>query len=363
VIGDLEVSRSDLDGRLSRLELRSRTVSLPAFMPVATRATVKAIPVWAVEEAGYEILLSNTYHLMLRPGSDVISALGGLARFEGFSGATLTDSGGFQIMSLDAKLSEDGAQFKNVYDGSSVFMTPEQATRIQEEIGADIAMVLDACTRLPADRAVLMKNADLTRTWALRAKRAKRDHSQLQFGIVQGGVEADLRRASASSIAEIGFDGYAIGGLAVGETRQATIEALSASLERIPKDKPRYLMGVGDPWLVVNAVSMGVDMFDCVAPTRMARHGTALTFEGKVRLKNRCHALDSNPIEYDCNCPACRRVSRGYLNHLFHVEPVSAGSLLTLHNLWFQARLIGKIRDAIEAGSLKELMQWADSCY
>jgi len=355
-VGGLSVIATDCAARCGTLGLASGPVSTPLFMPVATRGMVRLVPSETVRQLGFEVLLANTYHLMLRPGEQVIAALGGLARFAGFEGATLTDSGGFQVMSLGAKVTEAGAEFRSVYDGSCVMLTPERATLIQEDLGSSIAMVLDVCTQLPAPRAELDEALARTLRWAERAKSAKTRRDQLQFGIVQGGVEDDLRALGSKAIVDIGFDGYAIGGLAVGESQEATLHAIEAVTRELPRDRPRYLMGVGDPYLIAHGVAAGIDMFDCVAPTRIARHGIALTFEGKVALKSARYVGAPGPLDADCSCPTCRRVSRGLLNHLLHVDKASAGALLSVHNLAFQFRLIEMLRRAIENKTLVSLL-------
>ncbi|WP_298208647.1 tRNA guanosine(34) transglycosylase Tgt [Ferrimicrobium sp.] len=350
------MAHRDGSARCGELRLRTGLVETPLFMPVATRGFVRYVPSELVADLGFQVLLSNTYHLMLRPGADIIAQMGGLARFTGFRGASLTDSGGFQIMSLGAKITPEGAHFRNVYDGSWVTLTPEDAMTTQERIGADIAMALDVCTQLPSPREVLEDNLVLTGQWAERSRAAHRDETQQLFGIVQGGVDPELRGRSTEMITRIGFDGYAIGGLAVGESRESTLEAIRSVVAGLPEEQPRYLMGVGDPYLLAHATSLGVDMFDCVAPTRIARHGTALTDEGPLRVKGRANRGLDEPLELKCDCRVCQRVSRGLLHHLAHVDTESAGTLLSLHNLAFQFRLITRLREAIRGNSMQELL-------
>ncbi|MCI2975988.1 MAG: tRNA guanosine(34) transglycosylase Tgt [Ferrimicrobium sp.] len=357
------VGARDGAARRGRLKLRSCVVETPLFMPVATRGMVRLMPTELVAELGYEVLLSNTYHLMLRPGADVVARMGGLNAFTGFPGASLTDSGGFQIMSLDATITPGGARFRNVYDGSWVTLTPEASVSTQEALRADIAMVLDVCTKLPADRKVLAYNLELTSRWAERCREAHHDEAQRLFGIVQGGVDADLRSLSAQAIASIGFDGYAIGGLAVGESAESTLDALRASVAELPEDRPRYLMGVGDPYLMAHAVALGVDMFDCVAPTRLARHGTALTQQGPLRVKGVGQRGVDEPLDPACGCRVCRRVSRGLLHHLLHVDHESAGALLSIHNLAFQYDLVTRLRKAIDDHRIEEVLQQVDKIW
>ncbi len=332
-------------------------------MPVATRATVRLVPSWTVASLGFEVLLSNTYHLMLRPGPERIAEQGGLAKFHGFPKGTLTDSGGFQVMSLGARFNEAGVRFRSVYDGRWVDLTPEAAVETQRLIGADIAMVLDVCTQLPAPDAVVAANTTLSARWAARAKRAKHLDGQLQFGIVQGGVDLALRRSSALDIAGIGFDGYAIGGLAVGESTDATLDAVAEACSNLPPERPRYLMGVGDPYLISHAVDLGVDMFDCVSPTRLGRHGVALTSVGKLKIRSPRFASDGGALDEQCTCPVCRQVSRGFLNHLAHADPVSLGSYLSVHNLAFQMSLITQARSAIESKTMKNFLKSVDAVW
>ncbi len=352
----LEIAKADSGARRGQVFTARGTFQTPVFMPVGTRGTIKAALVTQVAAIGYEVILGNTYHLMLRPGAEVIKSFGSLHAFTGWHGHMLTDSGGFQVMSLGAKYSESGATFRSVYDGSSHTVTPEAAVELQEMIGADMQMVLDVCTMLPASRETIKDAAELTHRWAERARRAKTRSDQAQLGIVQGGTELDLRRESAKYLEQLDFEGYAIGGLAVGESREEMLRALDAALEHLPTAKVRYLMGVGDPIGILEAISRGVDMFDCVAPSRMARHGTAMTFAGKLHLKNLVYQRDQDPIEKDCPCEACQNYPRGLIRHLVTVGEPTGGSLLTLHNLTFMHRLIEKARKAIDDGSLAKLV-------
>ena len=351
----LEILATDKLARSGILTTPHGDVETPFFMPVGTRGMVRLTPPWVVAEAGFRVLLSNTYHLMLRPGADVVEKVGGLHRFAGWEGAMLTDSGGFQVMSLDAKFEESGVTFKSVYDGSFHKLTPELAIQVQEALGADIAMVLDVCTMLPNDKEKLARALDLTIDWARRAKDAKLRADQALFGIVQGGTEIDLRIASAEATVGIGFDGYAIGGLAVGEDRDTTVGIVELVTKNLPEQSPRYLMGVGDPYTIVESVARGVDMFDCVSPTRLARHGTALVMEGKVHVRRRENLYLDSPIEQDCPCPTCQRLPRSLISHLLRVDPWSAGSALAIHNLWFMSRLMSRIRASISSESLDDL--------
>lgn len=327
----------------------------PCFMPVGTRGAVKYLSARDYEELGARIVLGNTYHLMLRPGAEVVGALGGLGKFSGWSGLTLTDSGGFQVFSLDPKVDDDGVTFKSTYDGSTHRFTPEDAVRVQETIGADIQMALDVCTQLPADAATLRVAMDRTHAWAARARDAHRRTDQSLFGIVQGGTSPSLRAESARRIAEIGFDGYAIGGLSVGETRPEMLESIAACIDLLPRDQPRYLMGVGDPASLVEAVALGVDQFDCVLQTRLGRHGTALTRTGKLHVKNARYALSDEPLDAQCPCWVCGTHSRGFLRHLVQSGEPTAMRLMSVHNVAWTLNLMSRVRDAISGGTFDSL--------
>jgi queuine tRNA-ribosyltransferase len=300
-------------------------------------------------------VLGNTYHLMLRPGADVVAQLGGLGAFSGWSGHTLTDSGGFQVFSLNPKVDDDGVTFRSTYDGSLHRLTPESAVATQAAIGADIQMVLDVCSALPATDDVIRRAVERTAQWAERARSASRPEGQALFGIVQGGVDPGLRVDSARRTVALEFDGYGIGGLSVGESRAEMVHALDATMPELPDDRPRYLMGVGDPVGMVEAVARGVDMFDCVLPTRLARHGTALTSTGRYQVKNAANATSTDPIDPACGCPTCERYSRGYIRHLLQVGEPSAARLLTLHNLAWVFGLMARMRAAIAAGTFAAL--------
>jgi queuine tRNA-ribosyltransferase len=292
---------------------------------------------------------------MLRPGAQVVGAMGGLHGFSGWDGYFLTDSGGYQVMSLPCVVDDGGVEFRSSYDGSRHRLTPEGAVEVQEVLGADIQMVLDVCTELPAARPALIEAGERTLAWAQRARAARSRPDQLQFGIVQGGTEPDLRAQYARRLVEIGFDGYAIGGLSVGEAADETMAALAAAVGELPADKPRYLMGVGDPWTLVAAIGLGVDMCDCVLPTRLGRHGTALTGAGRLAVKAGRYAKDPSPLDPDCKCKVCGLHSRAYLRHLFNVGEPSAGRLVSLHNLFWLAGLVGRAREAVAAGRFSEL--------
>jgi len=301
-------------------------------------------------------MLANTYHLMLRPGPQVVAALGGVHGFAAWDGHVLTDSGGYQVFSLDPKVDDDGVTFRSVYDGSCHRLTPEGAVEAQRLLGADIQMALDVCPPLPSPRERLRVAVDRTAAWAARARRAHRDEGQALFGIVQGGMDPVLRAESARRTVELDFDGYGIGGLSVGETRSEMWPALAAALAELPQDRPRYLMGVGDPVGLVEAITMGVDLFDCVLPTRLARHGTAITSAGRLRLRNARFARDPAPLDPTCACAVCGRWSRAYLRHLVLVGDPGAGRLLSLHNLAWTIRLVGQARDAVQTGRSGQLL-------
>jgi queuine tRNA-ribosyltransferase len=328
-------------------------IRTPAFMPVGTAATVKAMLPQSVRETGADILLGNTYHLMLRPGAERVARLGGLHKFMGWERPILTDSGGFQVMSLSKlrKITEDGVRFRSHIDGHEEFLSPERAMEIQGLLGSDIQMVLDECPALPADHAIIEKSLALSMRWAKRSKAAFGEKpGRACFGIVQGGTFADLRVRSAEALREIGFDGYAVGGLAVGEGQQVMFETLDVTVPHLPAAQPRYLMGVGKPDDIVGAVLRGIDMFDCVLPTRSGRNGQAFTWHGPLNLKNARHADDGGPLDPTCSCPACRQFSRAYLHHTVKAGEIIAAMLLTWHNLTFYQELMGALRAAISEG-------------
>lgn len=331
-------------------------------MPVGTRGTIRAL--CTHELAGLtsgtgvspEVMLANTYHLMLRPGAAAVGALGGLHRFSGFGGHMLTDSGGYQVFSLEPRVTDAGAEFRSTYDGSTHLLTPESAVHVQEQLGADIQMVLDVCAPLPSDRRVLGEAVERTALWAERARLAHtRVADQALFGIVQGGTDTDLRTSSAERTVALDFDGYAIGGLSVGERRSQMLPALEAALAVLPEGQPRYLMGVGDPVTVIEAVARGVDMFDCVLPTRLARHGTLLTDSGRLNIKRAEFAASDEPVSPTCGCATCHRYSRGYLRHLMAVGEPAGATLCTIHNLTWMLDLVGRIRQAIASQQLDAL--------
>lgn len=358
----LAVEATDGAARTGTVATAHGAFSTPLFMPVATRGSIRALMTHelaglsAADGTRAEVLLGNTYHLMLRPGAQVVAGLGGLRRFSGWGGPMLTDSGGYQVFSLDPAVSDAGAEFRSTYDGRVLLLTPEAAVATQELLGADIQMVLDVCAPLPSDRAVLRDAVERTVVWAARARVAhRRTADQALFGIVQGGTDLALRAESADRTVGLDFDGYGIGGLSVGETRDEMLPALAAALARMPTDQPRYLMGVGDPVSVVEAVALGVDMFDCVMPTRLARHGTLLTDGGRLNIKRAEFAADDAPVDPGCPCVTCRTYGRAYLRHLSSVGEPAAASLCTVHNLTWMFGLVGRIRSAITDGTLTAL--------
>ncbi len=318
-------------------------------MPVGTQATVKGVLPDALRASGAQMILSNTYHLALRPGSDVVQRLGGLHRFMGWSGPILTDSGGFQLFSLAAmrKVTDEGAVFRSHIDGRLLELTPERAVAIQEELGSDIAMVLDDVVGLPCEPQRIAEAVERTVAWAARCQRAAQRSDQALFAIVQGGLDPELRRACAERLAAMEFVGYAVGGLSVGEVPAAMYEVLEATVPVMPRDRPRYLMGVGRPVDLLESIRRGIDLFDCVMPTRNGRNALAFTDQGTLRLRNKCHEFDDRPIEESCLCPACQ-FGRGYLRHLFMAKEMLGPTLLSIHNLTYYQRLLAGARDAIE---------------
>lgn len=343
----------DQDGgaRRGRLHTPHGAVATPAFMPVGTRGTVKAVDTNDLEASGAQMILANTYHLMLRPGADTVAELGELHGFMAWNGPILTDSGGYQIFSLRPEITEEGAVFRSTYDGSVVELTPERAIAIQERLGADIAMVLDVLVGLPAERDVLISAMERTLRWSERAIEAKRRTDRALFGIVQGGTDPELRAESARRTAALSFPGFGIGGLSVGESPTARNRALSAAVAELPASKVRYVMGLGDTEGILDAVERGADLFDCVLPTRLARHGKALHRYGDFSIKRSEWAASTAPIDPQCACLACRRYSRGHLRHLFNTRESLGPRLLTLHNLRYTADLMANIRHAIGSGS------------
>lgn len=352
----LDVAATDGAARVAWIDTNRGGFASPCFMPVGTRGTVRTVSSADIEEIGAEVVLANTYHLMLRPGSEIVAGLGGLHSFMGWNRHIVTDSGGYQVFSLAPDVDDAGVSFRSTYDGSPHRLTPASAVTIQEELGADIQMVLDICPPLPSPRELVLEAVERTSRWAAEARAAhRRTGDQSLFGIVQGGVDCELRRWSAQQTVALDFDGYAIGGLSVGESRAEMLPALEATLDLLPVDQPRYLMGVGDPVGLVEAVALGVDMFDCVLPTRLGRHGTLLTGSGRMNIRRAEYATDDQPIDPDCTCPTCERFSRGYLRHLALVQEPTAARLFTLHNLSWVLALVARLRSAIHDGRLDEL--------
>jgi len=356
-----EILAQDPSGaRLGRITTPRGVIETPAFMPVGTAATVKGLTQPQLEELGVQILLGNTYHLYLRPGHELIRSLGGLHRFMSWPHPILTDSGGYQVFSLAElrRISDEGVRFRSHLDGSEHLLTPEKAAEIQVALGSDIFMVLDECIELPANRETTQRAAHRTAEWAARSRDHFAEHGdpakQWQFGIVQGGGFADLRRESADELVALGFPGYAVGGLAVGEPHHVTCEMTAAATARLPAEKPRYLMGVGYPEDIPDYVMRGIDMMDCVLPTRNARNGMLFTSQGRLNIKNAPNAASAGPVDENCACPVCRRYSRAYLRHLYLAHEILAAVLNTTHNLYFYLDLMGRIRAAIAQGTLAE---------
>ncbi len=344
------------DARLGTIRTPHGDVSTPVFMPVGTQAAVKALTPEQVRGLGAEIILGNTYHLYLRPGHRLIADLGGLHRFMNWQGPILTDSGGFQIYSLGAlrKIAEEGATFQSHIDGSPHFLGPESAIEIQEALGSDIMMCLDQCIAYPATRDESEMALDRTARWALRCKNSRRSGRQALFGIIQGGIYPDLRRRGVDQIAAIGFDGYAIGGLSVGEPKELLLENLAVTAPLLPEDRPRYMMGVGTPEDLVEGVYHGIDMFDCVMPTRCARNGLLFTNGEKVVIKNARYREDSSPLDSTCDCYTCQNYSRAYLRHLYVAGEILAMVLNTIHNLRYYLHLMEQIREAIRGDRYRD---------
>ena len=348
-----DLTATDGAARTGTIRTPRGEIRTPAFMPVGTAATVKAMLPESVAATGADILLGNTYHLMLRPGAERVARLGGLHRFMNWARPILTDSGGFQVMSLAElrKLTEDGVTFRSHIDGSRHELTPERSMEIQRLLGSDIVMAFDECPALPADRARIEGSMRLSMRWAARSREAFGDRpGHALFGIQQGGLERDLREESAEALTSIGFDGYAVGGLAVGEGQDAMFACLDYAPGLLPVDKPRYLLGVGKPDDIVGAVKRGIDMMDCVLPSRSGRTGQAFTLRGVVNIKNARHADDPRPLDEDCGCPACRGYSRAYLHHVFRSGEIIASMLMTWHNLYYYQELMAEMRAAIAEG-------------
>lgn len=354
-----ELSRTDGAARRGRLHFPRGTVDTPAFMPVGTYGTVKAMTPEEVSAIGAQILLGNTFHLMLRPGTDIIALHGDLHGFMHWEGPILTDSGGFQVYSLGAlrKITEQGVSFRSPVNGDRVFLDPEGSMAVQRALGADVVMIFDDCTPYPATPAQARASMERSLRWAARSREAHGDNPAALFGIVQGGMYPELRAASLAGLEAMGFDGYAIGGLSVGEPKALMLEVLEALTPVMPKARPRYLMGVGTPEDIVEAVARGVDMFDCVMPTRNARNGHLFTTHGDLRIRNAVHRRDTAPLDSACDCYTCQHYSRAYLHHLHRAGEILGARLNTLHNLRFYQRLMAGLRGAIEQGALGAFIQ------
>jgi queuine tRNA-ribosyltransferase len=357
-VSQFTVTATDGRARAGVLRTARGDVPTPAFMPVGTKGTVKAVDPEELRALGATIVLGNTYHLHFRPGDDLVAELGGLHRFMGWEGPILTDSGGFQVFSLRdtiIRLDDEGVTFRSVYDGSAERFTPELAAEIQARLGSDIAMCLDVVPPAGVPRKELEEAVRRTTLWAGRQRRAPRAAGQVLFGIAQGGTDPELRQRSTEEIVALDFDGYALGGLTVGEPRERTLEAVERYAPLLPAQRPRYFMGIGDAPGLLEVIERGIDMFDCVLPTRLGRTGSALTSEGRLNLKNARFARDSRPLEEGCDCPACTRFSRAYLRHLVNQQELLGMRLLSLHNLRFLIRLAEAARTAIERGQLASL--------
>lgn len=354
-----KLKNTDGSARRGNLEFARGSVDTPAFMPVGTYGTVKGMLPRDIHATGAQIILGNTFHLMLRPGTDVVSAHGDLHDFIGWSGPILTDSGGFQVFSLGdmRKISEEGVAFRSPINGSKIFLDPERSMAVQRKLGSDIVMIFDECTPFPATMEQARDSMLLSLRWAERSKHAHAGNSAALFGIVQGGMYEDLRLHSLAALTEIGFDGYAIGGLSVGEPKDEMLKVISALTPEMPVAKPRYLMGVGTPSDIVEAVRRGIDMFDCVMPTRNARNGHLFTSAGVVRIRNAPHKMDNSPLDANCDCYTCQNFSRAYLHHLDKCREMLGAQLNTIHNLHYYQTLMRGLRTAIEQGRLSAFVK------
>ncbi len=358
VLMKFQVLNTDGAARCGRLSFARGVVDTPAFMPVGTYGTVKAMTPEELRGVGAQIILGNTFHLMLRPGVEVIGLHGDLHDFMHWDGPILTDSGGFQVFSLGEmrKITEKGVEFRSPVNGDKVFLDPERSMDVQRNLGSDIVMVFDECTPYPATEQQARDSMELSLRWAARSKQAHADSSAALFGIVQGGVYPELRAISADGLQEIGFDGYAIGGLSVGEPKDDRLSVLEHTIPRLPKDHPRYLMGVGTPQDIVEAVQRGIDMFDCVMPTRNARNGHLFTHQGEIRIRNSTYRTDTRPLDETCACYTCRNYSRAYLRHLDQCNEILGARLNTIHNLYYYQELMRGLREAVAAGNLADFI-------
>ncbi len=354
-----ELEETDGRARTGTITTPHGIIETPIFMPVGTVGSVKTISPLELNDMGAQIILGNTYHLHLRPGDEVVAKFGGLAKFNGWHRPTLTDSGGFQVFSLAEmnKITDDGVHFRSHLDGSKLFLNPESSIAIQQNIGADIMMAFDECVSYPSEKKYVADAMERTYRWAVRSREAKTNDRQALFGIIQGGVHKDLREISAKQITSIDFDGFAIGGLSVGEEIPLMYEVTSHTTEYMPVDKPRYLMGVGTPQDLLNCISYGVDMFDCVMPTRNARNALLFTSSGKVHIKNKEYQLSDEPVDRECDCYTCRNFSRGYLRHLYKSGELLGMRLNSIHNLHFYLSLVKRARNAIKLGVYNKFMK------
>jgi len=352
---EFEVLATDAQARRGRMMFDRGVVDTPAFMPVGTYGTVKAMTPEELRETGSQIILGNTFHLMLRPGTNIIEQFGGLHGFMNWSGPILTDSGGFQVFSLaeKRKISEAGVEFQSPIDGSKIFLDPKTAISVQHSLNSDIVMVFDECTPYTHDDSIVKKSMELSLRWAERSKLAHGDNNNALFGIVQGGMNLELRKQSLNGLVDIGFDGYALGGLSVGETNDERRTVLSHITGEMPANQPRYLMGVGTPEDIVESVCMGIDMFDCVMPTRNARNGQLFTSFGVIKIRNATHRDSEEPIDPLCGCYTCKNYSRAYLHHLDRANEILGSRLSTYHNIYYYQELMQKLRNAIETNSLE----------
>lgn len=356
VIGQFDLQAQDGEARAARLQTAHGAFETPIFMPVGTKATVKAMFPEELEDLGAQIILGNTYHLHLRPGESVVKELGGLHKFMNWNKPILTDSGGFQVFSLSQlnKITEEGVEFRSHLDGAKHFISPEKSMQIQMDLGADIIMAFDECLPHPSPKEKIIESMDMTLRWLQRSKDAMTREESLLFGIVQGGLDLELRRRSLQQITSVELPGYALGGFSVGEPIHMMHELVSVLGREMPKEKPRYLMGVGTPLDLILCVDAGIDMFDCVMPTRVARNGLLFTWQGKVRIKNEKYRLDDGPLDPECDCYTCKNYSRAYLRHVFVAGEIISSRLNTLHNLHFYLSLMKKAREAIKQGAWKD---------
>jgi queuine tRNA-ribosyltransferase len=357
------VDATDGGARATTLSLRRGEVRTPCYMPVGTQGAVRAVSPLHLADTGTQILLANTYHLSQRPGEDLVEKAGGLHAFMAMDKPILTDSGGFQVFSLDKTVTEEGVTFKYEVDGKRTFLSPERSMEIQQKLGSDIAMVFDECLPFGVERRVAEPSLGRTHRWEARCRAAHTREDQSLFGIVQGAFWPDLRQRSAEAVGEIGFDGYAIGGLSVGEGHEAMIEVLDATTGHLPVDRPRYLMGVGRPLDLVEGVARGIDLFDCVIQTRHARSGVLYTWTGRMRITDRRYRNDFYPVDTACTCYTCRTFTRAYLNHLFRVGEILAATLATIHNIaWFN-QFMARMRDSVEAGTFQDFRKQVHEAY